>query len=109
MWPCGGAVWRQGVGTAVLLLGMSGDQLPLPRDRPFQSHPVLPLSDLQAVVSAHSPTHRETETLRVMSPKAKRQFGDLGSALLTLEHPLDAVKKTNIHSGSRKWTQAGAT
>lgn len=70
---------------------------------------MLLLRDLQAVVPACSPTHRETETPRIMSPKAKRQSGDLDSALLTLEHPLDAVKKTNIHNGSQKWTQAGAT
>lgn len=76
---------------------MSGDQLLLLlRLSVSVSRPGLPLSDLQAVVSARCPTHRETETPRVMSPKAKRQFGDLGSALLTLEHPLDAVKKTNI-------------
>ena len=33
-----------------------------------------------------------------MSPKAERQLGGLGSALLTSEHPLDAVKKTNRHN-----------
>lgn len=36
-----------------------------------------------------------------MSPKAKRQLGGLGAALLTSEHPLGAVKKTNIHNENR--------
>ena len=43
-------------------------------------------------------THTETENPRIMSPKAERQLGGLGFALLTSEHPLDAVKKTNRHN-----------
>lgn len=41
-----------------------------------------------------------------MSPKVKRQLSGLGFALLTSEHPLDAVKK-NKHNGNRNWVQDG--